>query len=141
MFRFSSSAASTTTRTLRQTVVSSGWGVAGDTLNFAAQAQAIGFTGAMRMVIEVTYTDDTTARQRVVLPTGSYAYAQQVVSITLTKPVASVTVVMEARNDIGVMRFDNTRLRLLLGSQNAPLALPDLAVGSEAAPLPLPDPQ
>jgi hypothetical protein len=141
MFRFSSTTANATFRTLSQTVTSTGWGKAGDTLNFAAQVQAIGFTGAMRMVIEVTYTDDTTARQRVVLPTGSYAYAQQVVSITLTKPVASVTVVMEARNDIGVMRFDNTRLRLLSGSQNAPLALPDLAVGSEAAPLPLPDPQ
>jgi hypothetical protein len=126
MFRFSSSAASTTTRTLRQTVVSSGWGVAGDTLNFAAQAQAIGFTGAMRMVIEVTYTDDTTARQRLLLPTGSYAYGQQVVSIVLTKPLASVTVSFEARNDTGVMRFDNARLRLIPGASSsvAPLALP-----------------
>jgi hypothetical protein len=127
LFRFNSSAASATFRTLSQTVTASGWGAAGDTLNFAAQAQAIGYTGAMRMVIEVTYTDDTTARQRVVLPTGSYAYAQQVVSIVLTKPLASVKISFEARNDTGIMRFDNARLRLIPGAQNsaAPLALPD----------------
>jgi hypothetical protein len=131
LFRFNNSAASATFRTLSQTVTSTGWGVAGDTLNFAAQAQALSYTGAMRMIIEVTYTDDTTARQRVVLPTGSYAYAQQVVSIVLTKPLASVTVSFEARNDTGIMRFDNARLRLIAGAPPAAAPLP----------LPLPDPQ
>jgi hypothetical protein len=101
------------------------WGKAGDTLAFSAQALAINYTGTMRMIIRVNYQDGTFARERLLLPTGSYGYGQQVVSIAVTKPVASVRVTFEARNDIGVMRFDNARLRLLLGSQNAPLPLPD----------------
>jgi hypothetical protein len=49
-----------------------------------------------------------------------------VVSIVLTKPLASVTVSFEARNDTGIMRFDNARLRLIPGASSgvAPLALP-----------------
>jgi hypothetical protein len=123
MFRFNSTTVSAASRTLRQTVTSTGWGTAGDTLNFSAQAQAIGFSGAMRMSINLTYTDGTTARQRLLLPTGTYDYGQRVVSIAVTKPISTVSVSFEARNANGIMRFDNTRLRLV--SPSAPLALPD----------------
>jgi hypothetical protein len=94
----------------------------------AAEGAAIySFGGGTVRVVNSTLSGHTTQLVRLNLPTGTYGYTRRVVSPPLTKPLASVTVSFEARNDTGVMRFDNARLHLIPGAQNsaAPLALPD----------------
>jgi hypothetical protein len=124
--RFSSGTPIAATRGMAQSVDTFGqWGQAGDTFNFAAQVQGINHVGGMRMVLTLVYTDGTNERNTLLLPNGTYAYRQFIVSRVASKPVRTVFVSFEARNQSGGIRIDRARLRLIPGTAGAPLPLPD----------------
>ncbi|MCU0466900.1 MAG: hypothetical protein MUF38_20330 [Anaerolineae bacterium] len=97
-FRFRGANATSAPRTLSQTIAANAnWGSEGETLLLWARVKTQQLSGPSRVLLTVTYTDDTTERVNVRIPAGDNPYQTLVTELTLTKPAASATVTVRVK--------------------------------------------
>lgn len=97
-FRFRGANATTAPRILSQTITANAdWGSEGETLLLWARVKTQQLSGPSRVLLTVTYTDDTTERVNVRIPAGDNHYQTLITELTLTKPAASATVTVRVK--------------------------------------------
>ncbi len=130
VFQFNSASVPTLARSLKQTLTTGDLGSAGETLTLSAFAEGNKFKTGAKIVLTVTYTDNTTAKTNIVIPNGTYDFTEITGTLTLTKTVQKIVVNINTAKVTGRVRLDD--LSLLLSESNT-------RGGATPEALPLPD--
>jgi len=142
VFQFNSASVPTLARSLKQTLTTGDLGGAGETLTtgdlggagetltLSAFAEGNKFKTGAKIVLTVTYTDNTTAKTNIVIPNGTYDFTEITGTLTLTKTVQKIVVNINTAKVTGRVRLDD--LSLLLSESNT-------RGGATPEALPLPD--
>ncbi len=125
VFQFSGRTPISFARSLKQTILNPPAGNAGDVLTLSAQISAYKLKPGAKMVVLITYSDNTTGKLIVYIPTKSYPYGRVWGSILLAKPLQKITVKLNLGRLVGRVWIDDMQLTLLSGLETGRLFTPD----------------
>lgn len=126
VFQFNTSTAPASGRTLKQIITVPPFSGAGLELGLQFYAEGNKLKPGMKVILTVTYTDDTTAKSNLAIPSGTYAFTPLETILKLTKPVKKVVVSVNAAKVTGRLRLD--AFSLSLGTSKPRLPLPPVEV-------------
>ncbi len=128
-FQFSAAAGgSPVSRKLSQVMTLPVWGFKNDQLTLSAQVDGFKVKTGGKLTLQVVYTDNTKTNASITIPTGTHAYSLKTRTLTLTKRVKKVTVVLNMAKAGGRVYLDEVSLILspkaFLNAPAAPVMLP-----------------
>jgi len=131
VFQFNFTGPSNVSRSVKQVFLTPVWGDAGDSLTLSAQVSGSKFKPAAKMVLLVTYTDNTKGRVVTLTPIKTFGYTTLTGTLNLTKRVKKVVVNFNIGKSGGRLWIDD--VSLLFADGAAPRSIqPD----TTALPLP-----
>lgn len=136
VFQFNSTLIPEKARSLKQILTTGDLGVEGQTLSFSAMVEAKKLKTGAKIIVTVTYLDNTTAKFNVALTKGTYAFTERTGSMVLTKTVQKIVVNVNVAKVTGRVRLDD--LWLTVGS-SVRLPFPSHSAVRDGAALDLPD--
>jgi len=110
VYQFSGGNVNSLARTLKQIINAPSWAVSGGSLTISAMVEGNKFKTGAKMVLQVTYTDNTKTNATVIIPNGTYAFTEISGSVSLTKPVSKIQVLFKIAKVSGRVRLDDVWL-------------------------------
>lgn len=123
-------------RGIKQVINAPSWGNLGGTLTLSASVEGNKLKAGAVIIVQVTYSDNTTAKVTTAIPAGTYAFTQLTSDpLALTKPVSKVVVNIKIGRTKGRARIDELYLHL---SESRRSIETSGGVRDGALPMPLP---
>jgi hypothetical protein len=135
-FRFAFDGPLAASRQIKQVITGPGIGDTNDLLTLSIQASAANLTEGARLVLKVTYADDSRDKAVVQISSGSFDYTYFETSMGLTQTVIKAKVMVRSGTTSGTLWFDDVKLALTGGA--AVIRSAPAQAGDGVQPLPLP---
>lgn len=112
VFQFKANSTPTLARSLKQVITGGDLGGEGETLTLSAMVEGNKFKTGAKIVVTVTYANNTTAKKSIAIPNGTYAFQEITGKLKLTKKVKKIVVNINVGKVTGRLRVDEVWLSL-----------------------------
>lgn len=133
VFQFSAGSAPAKARTLKQVINVPTFDATGKQLVLSMNVEGNKLKTGMKVIVTVTYTDNTTAKLNLPIAAGTYEFAKFGGELALTKPVKKVVFAVNAGKVTGRLRIDNVTLSFADVPTRLPFPLNDILTRDGAA--------